>query len=54
MAPKESKNQVAEMSVDPADTFVDLPEDNDVVKEEASALQGGLAAAIAKAIIRRG
>lgn len=49
MAPPASKAQVAEMSADPTDTFVDLPEDNDVVKEEASALQGGLAAAIAKA-----
>lgn len=41
--------------VDPADTFDDLPEDNDVVVEQAEAaqpteeLRGGLAAAIAKA-----
>lgn len=41
--------------VDPTDTFDDLPEDNDVVVEQAEAaqpaeeLRGGLAAAIAKA-----
>jgi len=46
---KETKTQVAEMPVDPMDTFTDLPDDNEAVKEEAPALQGGLAAAIAKA-----
>jgi len=44
-----SKIQVDELPVDPVDTFADLPEDNEVAKEEAPALQGGLAAAIAKA-----
>lgn len=44
-----SKIQVEEMPVDPMDTFTDLPDDNEVVKDEAPALQGGLAAAIAKA-----
>jgi hypothetical protein len=46
---KSTKSQEVEMPVDPMDTFTDLPDDNDVVKEEAPALQGGLAAAIAKA-----
>lgn len=44
-----SKIQVEEIPVDPMDTFTDLPDDNEVVKDEAPALQGGLAAAIAKA-----
>lgn len=47
---KPSKTQAAEMPVDPLDTFTDLPVDEvEVVKEETPALQGGLAAAIAKA-----
>lgn len=46
---KSTKSQEVEMPVDPMDTFTDLPEDNDFVKEGAPALQGGLAAAIAKA-----
>lgn len=49
MASKANKTQAFDMPVDPMDTFTDLPEDNDIVKEEAPALQGGLAAAIAKA-----
>jgi len=49
MAAKSTNSQAVEMPVDPLDTFKDLPEDNDFVKEEAPALQGGLAAAIAKA-----
>lgn len=49
MAKKENKSQPVEMKIDPMDTFTDLPDDNDFVKEEATALQGGLAAAIAKA-----
>lgn len=44
-----SKIQVDEIPLDPMDTFEDLPDDNEVVKDEAPALQGGLAAAIAKA-----
>jgi hypothetical protein len=46
---KPGNPQVTEMFVDPLDTFTDLPDDNDVTTNEASALQGGLAAAIAKA-----
>jgi len=46
---KSTKSQEVEMPVDPMDTFTDLPDDNDFVKEDAPALQGGLAAAIAKA-----
>ena len=49
MSSKANKVQAVEMPVDPMDTFTDLPEDNDFVKEDATALQGGLAAAIAKA-----
>ena len=47
---KSNNTQVAEMSVDPMDTFTDLPTDDhtdEVV--DAPVLQGGLAAAIAKA-----
>lgn len=53
------RQQAAEMSVDLADTFSDLPLDNDVVdtdapaaataEDPAASLKGGLAAAIAKA-----
>lgn len=46
---KTPKSQAAEIPVDPTDTFTDLPEDNEIVKDDAPALQGGLAAAIAKA-----
>jgi len=49
MASKSNKVQAVEMPVDPLDTFTDLPEDNEFVKEDPLALQGGLAAAIAKA-----
>lgn len=40
--------EVEEMSVDPADEFVELVEE-EVVAESSNVLQGGLAAAIAKA-----
>lgn len=45
------KKDVEEAVVDPMDTFTDLPEEEtvDEVVAEAPALQGGLAAAIAKA-----
>lgn len=52
MATTASKQQVEEMPVDPTDTFEDLIE-NEAIEEttvvEKSELQGGLAAAIAKA-----
>ena len=49
------KSEVAEMKVDPMDTFADLPHDDDVLSTSSSLSQetkippGGLAAAIAKA-----
>jgi len=46
-----AKKQAMEMHVDPADTFEDLVEDEPVEETvvESTGLQGGLAAAIAKA-----
>jgi hypothetical protein len=51
------RTQVSDNTVDPvvshsaieADTFDDLPEDNDIVNDDASESSGGLASAIAKA-----
>lgn len=49
MASKSSKVQPVEMKIDPLDTFADLPQDEEIADTEAPVLQGGLAAAIAKA-----
>lgn len=50
---RQAKNQaeqiMPEVNVDPTDTFSDLPQDDPVDTPEAPVLQGGLAAAIAKA-----
>jgi hypothetical protein len=48
------KSKVPEMKIDPADTFNDMPEDDEVVKPasvvpQSKIPEGGLAAAIAKA-----
>jgi deoxycytidylate deaminase len=42
-------NELEQMAVDPADTFTDIPEDVADTENAGAELQGGLAAAIAKA-----